>query len=371
MPDECKFLTLRGPMVRLESISKAFDGKPVLRGLTLEIEAGERFVLLGRSGCGKTTLLRILSGFETPDQGKIYIAGKEVGHLSVERRPVGFIFQNYALFPHMTVYDNIAVGPRIRKMAEPEISKRVKELLKVMHLGGLENAYPRRLSGGESQRVALARALINQPKILLLDEPLSALDASLRKTLREELVEMQKTLGITFLFVTHDQDEAMTLADRMGIMEEGVLLQVGAPDALYNHPATPYVARFLGEGNRLFGEVDRLNGNRIRVALRKGLHLDCLSEARPAHGKQVCCFIRPEKLTFQREGKPAGGNTLEGTVRSKTFQGTQTLYTVELVNGDEVFVPVHHGSGSDREEAFQAGDGVRVHFPAGDILIFD
>ncbi|SVC29369.1 uncharacterized protein METZ01_LOCUS282223, partial [marine metagenome] len=242
-------------MVKLDSISKSFGGKPVVENVSLEIEEGERFTLLGRSGCGKTTLLRLIAGFETPDSGTIAIEGQDVGSLPVEQRPVGLIFQNYALFPHMTVYDNIAVGPRIRRHPEIDIAKSIDELLEITHLQALRDAHPGQISGGEAQRVALARAVINRPKILLLDEPLSALDPSLRQHLREELVEMQRALGITFLFVTHDQEEAMGLATRMGIMDNGCLQQVGTPSELYERPQTTFIAEFLGEVNRLSGNV--------------------------------------------------------------------------------------------------------------------
>ena len=223
-------------MLKLDSISKSFGGNTVLENISLEIESGERFTLLGRSGCGKTTLLRIIAGFENPDSGSIFIDGQDVGSLPVEQRPIGMIFQNYALFPNMSVYDNIAVGPRIRKQPEPQIASKIEELLEITHIRSLRDVYPRQISGGEAQRVALARAVINRPKILLLDEPLSALDLSLRQNLREELVDMQRTLGITFLFVTHDQEEAMGLATHMGIMDNGCLQQVGTPTELYEKP---------------------------------------------------------------------------------------------------------------------------------------
>ena len=293
-------------MVHLKILSKSFGEKSVIQEVSLEIPAGERFILLGRSGCGKTTLLRLLAGFERPDHGAILIEGEDVVSLPVERRPVGFIFQSYALFPHMTVYDNIAVGPRIRQIPEPEIARRIGELLKIIHLTGLKNAYPTRLSGGESQRVAIARAIVNRPKILLLDEPLSALDASLRQGLREELKEMQKALGITFLFVTHDQEEAMSLATRMGILEGGKLLQVGTPSELYNHPESPFVAGFLGAVNRLSGKVERQDENRTIVALGGELKIHCETGSKHPPGQEVSCFIRPEKMFFGSEGGSRG-----------------------------------------------------------------
>jgi len=254
-------------MVRLEGITKSFGSKTVLEDCSLAIEAGERFVLLGQSGCGKTTLLRLIAGFDQPDRGRIFIEGQEVGTLPIEQRPVGFIFQRHALFPHMDVYDNIAVGPRVRGIPESEISNQIDALLEVTRLSELRHAWPGQLSGGESQRVALARAVINKPKVLLLDEPLSALDESLRQNLREELMEIQRAFGITFLFVTHDQEEAMSLADRMSILEGGSLLQVGTPQALYGQPADPFTASFLGEINRLEGIVIQQTGNQVTLSL--------------------------------------------------------------------------------------------------------
>ena len=263
-------------MVKLEGITKAFDSRKVLENCSLEIEEGERFVLLGQSGCGKTTLLRLIAGFDQPDQGRIWIGGQEISSLPVEQRPVGFIFQRHALFPHMNVYDNIAVGPRVRGLPEPEIASQIDKLLEITRLTELRHAWPGQLSGGESQRVALARAVINKPKVLLLDEPLSALDEGLRQNLREELMDIQRTFGITFLFVTHDQEEAMSLADRMSILEGGSFLQVGTPQTLYDQPADPFTASFLGEINRLEGTVIQQTGNQITLSLQEAGNLTAI-----------------------------------------------------------------------------------------------
>ena len=359
-------------MVYIKSLSKSFGDNPVIQNVSLEITAGERFILLGQSGCGKTTLLRLLAGFESPDHGEILIEGKNVVPLPVERRPVGFIFQNYALFPHMTVYDNIAVGLRIRKTPESEIARRIGEVLEIIHLAGLRDAYPGRLSGGESQRVAVARAIINRPKILLLDEPLSALDASLRKNLREELREMQKTLGITFLFVTHDQEEAMSLATRMGILEGGRLLQVGTPSDLYNHPESPFVAGFLGAVNRLSGTIERQNDGHTVVALGGGIKINC--EPKSAHplGQAVSCFIRPEKMFFSSETKSISSlNRVNALIVEKTFLGNQTQYQAKLENGQTCTVPVRHDSGQDKNIVFHSGDRVEILFSARDVIQFE
>ena len=355
-------------MVKLDSISKSFGGNNVVENVSLEIEAGERFTLLGRSGCGKTTLLRLIAGFETPDSGTISIAGQDVGSLPVEQRPVGLIFQNYALFPHMTVYDNIAVGPRIRKHPEPEITKRIDELLEITHLQALRDVFPAQISGGEAQRVALARAVINRPKILLLDEPLSALDLSLRQHLREELVEMQRALEITFLFVTHDQEEAMGLATRMGIMDQGCLQQVGTPTELYEKPKNPFIAEFLGEVNRLTGKVEQRTGNQITVALGQAGNIQCLSDISAPENQDVTCYVRPEKIFFD-PGRPQTEpvNILHGTLRDIQFFGNHTRYLLELAGGQSLTLSSQHRKSHSPQ--YSIGDPAQVLFAVADVFI--
>ncbi len=359
-------------MVSIQSVSKSFGEKTVLENVSLDIEAGERFILLGRSGCGKTTLLRLLAGFATPDRGEIKIEGQDMLHLPVERRPVGMIFQNYALFPHRTVYDNIAVGPRIRKVSESEIARKIDELLEITHLKGLKNAYPGRLSGGESQRVALARAIINRPKILLLDEPLSALDATLRQQLREELREMQKTLGITFLFVTHDQEEAMSLATRMGILEAGRLLQVGTPAELYDQPQSPFVAGFLGSVNRLKGRVEQSDSERTLVYLGHDIRIQCPPSSDFKKDQPVYCFIRPEKICFRaRESTGTTWNTINANIIEKTFFGHQTQYRIRLSDGQTVTVIESRGSFDTAALNCREGDNVQLRFSMHDVMLFE
>ena len=355
-------------MVKLDSISKSFGGKSVIENVSLEVEAGERFTLLGRSGCGKTTLLRLIAGFETPDSGTISIAGQDVGSLPVEQRPVGMIFQNYALFPHMTIYDNIAVGPRIRKHSESEIAKRIDELLEITHLEALRDVYPGQISGGEAQRVALARAVINRPKILLLDEPLSALDLSLRQHLREELVEMQRALDITFLFVTHDQEEAMGLATRMGIMDNGCLQQVGTPPELYEKPQTAFIAEFLGEVNRLTGKVEQRSGNQITVSLASAGTFQCVSDLPGPENQNVTCYVRPEKLFFDTDRPQTEPvNVLQGTLLGIQFFGSHTRYQIELTDGQTLTLSIQHRK--SRSLQYSIGDSVRVLFAVSDVFI--
>lgn len=233
----------------LEGLRKSFGAVEVLKGISLEVRKGEFFTLLGPSGCGKTTLLRLIGGFEVPDEGRIVLGGKDLTGLPAHRRPVNTVFQNYALFPHLTVYENVAFGLRSRRFPEAEIRARVEYAIGLLRLESLLYRYPRQLSGGQKQRVALARALVNEPQVLLLDEPMSALDAKLRAEVQVELRTLQKRLGATFILVTHDQEEAMAVSDRIGVMEGGVLLQVGTPEEVYEKPQTRFVAEFLGVAN--------------------------------------------------------------------------------------------------------------------------
>lgn len=355
-------------MVRLEGISKSFGDKTVLDNFSLEIGEGERFVLLGRSGCGKTTLLRLIAGFEQPDAGSITIKGTPVTGMPIEKRPIGFIFQRHALFPHKTVYENIAVGPRVRGEAEAEIDNKIGELLEMIKLTDLRNAWPNQLSGGESQRVALARAVINRPQVLLLDEPLSALDASLRQNLRDELIEIQKTFGITFLFVTHDQEEAMSLADRMSVLEGGSLLQVGTPQELYDRPADSFVARFLGELNRLNGEVKEEANQKFIVSLAGGGQVEGVTEKNFKKGNRVEVCVRPEKIQLTREeNRAAGWNALRGVIEHKSFFGSRIRYRVKLGDGQSLNVETQHGN----EGQWKDGDALWARFLMTDARIFD
>ena len=352
-------------MLKLESVSKSFGEKKVLEDISLEIEEGERFTLLGQSGCGKTTLLRLIAGFENPDKGKIWIEGKEVGSLPVDKRPIGLIFQNYALFPHMTVYENIAVGPRIRNLPESEIAKQIDELLEITHLKKVKNSYPQKISGGEAQRVALARAVINRPKILLLDEPLSALDPSLRQHLRVELVEMQKALGITFLFVTHDQEEAMSIATQMCIMEKGSIKQYGSPKELYEKPKSSFIANFLGELNCFYGTVENKNGNLITLSLGVNGRIQFLSKTNGSQKQK--CYIRPEKIFFDSGQELSSEvNWLEGTIVNSHFFGSHTRYQIKLADGSYLKLSIHHRKTTKNKYA--NGESVRVLFAVSDVF---
>jgi ABC-type Fe3+/spermidine/putrescine transport system ATPase subunit len=313
----------------------------------------------------------LIAGFERVDAGKIFIAGEDVGDLPVEKRPVGFIFQNYALFPHKTVYDNIATGPRIRNVPEDEIKKRIDELLAVTHLTKLRGAWPERLSGGEAQRVAVARAIINQPKVLLLDEPFSALDPSLRQDLREELAEMQKTLGITFLFVTHDQEEAMSLSTRMSILHQGRIEQVGAPPQVYSVPASPFVAEFFGEANKLEGIVERREGSFLIISLGDAGNIRCQSEQGFPAGKPITCYIRPELMSITPMEKSAETmNSLRATVGNESFHGSHSRYALKLGNGQSITVPHKSAVAENGAQNYRKDQSVFICFPVQSVILF-
>jgi spermidine/putrescine transport system ATP-binding protein len=317
--------------VRLDRVTKRFGEVTAVDELTLDIERGEFFSLLGPSGCGKTTTLRMIGGFEEPTQGTIYLGGKDVTDLPAYRRDVNTVFQSYALFPHLTVYENVAFGLRRKKVAKGDIHRRVLEVLKLVDLPGFERRKPSQLSGGQQQRVALARALINRPQVLLLDEPLGALDLKLRKQMQLELKRIQHEVGITFLYVTHDQEEAMTMSDRIAVMRMGLIEQIGAPEEVYEHPATEFVAGFLGASNLLEGEVKQREGALATVLLTTGSTLEVRSELLNGQTATVKVGVRPEKIRLERDTgeSPSGWNSVTGTLRMATFVGVSHQFTID------------------------------------------
>jgi spermidine/putrescine transport system ATP-binding protein len=308
--------------VRLHGVQKHFDDVVAVDDLTLEIPHGSFFALLGPSGCGKTTTLRMIGGFEEPDAGRIEIGGTDVTGVPPYKRDVNTVFQSYALFPHLNVFENVAFGLRRRKAKN--IDARVRELLGVVGLEGMDKRKPRQLSGGQQQRVALARALVNNPRVLLLDEPLGALDLKLRKQMQLELKRIQSEVGITFVHVTHDQEEAMTMADAIAVMNNGRIEQLGTPSELYERPRTAFVAGFLGVSNLLRGEVFDDQGVRI-----DGAGAIRVASPLPTSGSRVAVGVRPEKLNLNGEG----ANTLRGTVRERAYTGVATQYLVETPAG--------------------------------------
>jgi len=323
------------PLVQIQGVTKRFDGATAVDEVTLDIERNELFAILGASGCGKTTLLRMLAGFEEPTSGRILIDGVDMTHTPPYERPVNLMFQSYALFPHMTVAQNVAYGLKKERVPAPQIRERVAEMLALVKLGPLAGRKPDKLSGGERQRVALARALVKRPKLLLLDEPLAALDKKLREHTQFELANLQYQLGTTFVVVTHDQDEAMTLATRIAVMAQGRVAQVGTPGEVYEFPANRYVADFVGNINLIDGRVVRVLDDRIDLkcdALNAELSVLCNEPVVP--DTPLCVAVRPEKITLTREPPPAEGrNVLKGVVWDLGYFGDQSLYRIKLPTG--------------------------------------
>ncbi len=323
------------PLVEIREVSKVFNGKAAVDRVSLDILKGELFAILGSSGCGKTTLLRMLAGFEDPTSGRIFIDGVDMTDTPPYERPVNMMFQSYALFPHMTVFNNIAYGLKKERVPAPQIKERVREMLALVKLEAHIDRKPDKLSGGERQRVALARALIKRPKLLLLDEPLAALDKKLREHTQFELSNLQYQLGTTFVVVTHDQDEAMTLASRIAVMSEGRIAQVGTPGEVYEYPANRYVASFVGNINLLEGKVTGGGGGRLALhcdAVNADLAVPC-DDALEA-GSPISVAVRPEKITISRAAPDAQDrNVVKGVVRDLGYFGEMSLYNVRLSNG--------------------------------------
>ncbi|MFM8998623.1 MAG: ABC transporter ATP-binding protein [Actinomycetota bacterium] len=331
--------------VRLDRVTKEFDGTLAVDDLSLDIPAGEFFSLLGPSGCGKTTTLRMIGGFEEPTRGTISLGGQPVTDLPPYRRDVNTVFQSYALFPHLDVADNVAFGLRRKKVASAEIASRVTEALRLVDLEGFGPRRITQMSGGQQQRVALARALVNRPKVLLLDEPLGALDLKLRKQMQLELKRIQAEVGITFVYVTHDQEEAMTMSDRLAVMRHGRIEQIGAPEDVYESPATEFVAGFLGASNLLDGEVQQPEGDTTVVRLSGGdvVRLP-VARASFAVGTKVRVGVRPEKVTIgpAADAAPAGWNSIPGLLTMATYVGVGHQYAVEGPGGADLMVWVQN-----------------------------
>ncbi len=322
-------------MVRLEGVVKRFEDTVAVNNLWLEIKRGEFITLLGPSGCGKTTTLRMIAGFEEPDEGHIIINGKLMeGRRPPFQRDVNTVFQNYALFPHMSVYDNVAFGLRMKHRPAQEIDERVKDALRLVQLSEYASRMPRQLSGGQQQRVAVARALVNQPQVLLLDEPLGALDQKLRKQMQVELKHLQQQLGITFIFVTHDQEEALTMSDRVVVMRDGVIEQLGTPAEIYERPATRFVADFVGETNLLTGRVVNVNHATSTVDIR-GICFRCPSIDGLKAGEEIYISLRPEMISLDEVAAGLESptcNVCSGRVIDRLFVGSYVKTVVELAN---------------------------------------
>ncbi|GAB3530143.1 spermidine/putrescine ABC transporter ATP-binding protein PotA [Photobacterium alginatilyticum] len=330
--------TTKKPVIQLKGLSKGFDGKQIITGLDLNVNDGEFLTILGPSGCGKTTVLRLIAGFENADAGQVMIDNQDVTEIPAENRHVNTVFQSYALFPHMTVFENVAFGLRMQKVAESEIEPRVTEALCMVQLESFASRKPHQLSGGQQQRVAIARAVVNKPKVLLLDESLSALDYKLRKQMQIELKQLQRKLGITFIFVTHDQEEALSMSDRIIVMRDGNIEQDGSPREIYEEPKNLFVARFIGEINVFDATVkERLDENRIlaNVEGRSSL-LHCKLPVE--NGDKVKVLLRPEDIRLEEINNDETANGIVGYVRERTYKGMTLDSVVELESGTSVMV---------------------------------
>ena len=316
-------------IIRLTDVDKSFDDERVVKKLNLDVEEGEFLTMLGPSGCGKTTTLRMIAGFEVPTSGQIFLEGEDVDDKKPNERNVNTVFQNYALFPHMNVFDNIAFGLVEKKVKKDEIRSRVEEMIKLVQLDGMEKRMPAQMSGGQKQRVAIARALVNRPKVLLLDEPLGALDLKLRKQMKGELKALQRRLGITFIYVTHDQEEALTMSDRIAVMNRGRLEQVGTPEEVYNHPETKFVADFIGESNIIEGYIENMTDDSIEVTMESGKAI--IHETGYRMEEMVYLCIRPENLKISTEAKE--GFRFRGQVKEHIFIGSTNKTMIEMPNG--------------------------------------
>ena len=328
-------------IVDIKGVNKIYGTNHVVKDLNLLVEEGEFLTLLGSSGCGKTTTLRMIAGFEEPTTGSITVEGEPIEDKEPYERNVNTVFQSYALFPHMTIYDNVAYGLRMKKVPKKEIKERVLKMLEMVQLSGFEKRYPSQLSGGQKQRVAIARALINRPKVLLLDEPLGALDLKLRKQMQLELKRLQKKLNITFIYVTHDQEEALTMSDRIAILHDGVMDQIGSPTEIYERPATKFVATFIGETNVFDGTIRSIEGGKAVIGIENG-EVTSSGSVEEGDGKNtgfavnefVTVSVRPEKMHFSP--KPVEGFTVPAVVRDYIYVGSVLKCIAVLPNGNEI-----------------------------------
>lgn len=349
--------------LELKNIKKSFTGEEsVLQGISLSIAGGEFITLLGSSGCGKTTTLRIIAGLESPDEGQVFLDGKDVTNLEPNDRDVNTVFQNYALFPHMNVEENVGYGLKLKKVSKGEIKKKVSHMLELVQLSGYEKRKPSELSGGQRQRVAIARALVNNPKVLLLDEPLGALDLQLRRAMQHELKRLQKKLGITFIYITHDQEEAINMSDRIAVMNEGRFEQIGTPDEIYNHPKTSYVATFVGNANILKGKVESQTGTQALLSLGGGKVLVNTAGEKLLAGEEVTLAVRSENILLDEEC----GCGMEAEVEEKTFAGGQLRMVLSLPGGEKV-VASRYGIDAN----VKVGQKVCWRFESSDAVLVD
>ncbi len=364
------------PLLRISSLTKRFGGYVAIDQLSLDIHAGEFFALLGPSGCGKTTLLRMIAGFETPDSGEILFNGEDIASALPHQRPFNMMFQNYALFPHLTVEGNIAFGLKRLGMQKADIKDVVAQMLALVQLDGLGKRRPDQLSGGQRQRVALARSLALRPKILLLDEPMAALDKKLRESTQRELLELQRKLNMTFIIVTHDQDEAMTVADRIGVMDHGRLEQVAPPRQLYEAPRSRWIAEFVGDVNVFDGKVTGEENGRVTLETRDAGVIAALKPPSVDESKMLCVAIRPEKIKISQYGpvNDLGGNAafnrLPGVVADVGYLGNATIFSVKLDTGAVLRANVSNATQLDTD-SYHVGQRVVAWFVPADCMVFE
>jgi spermidine/putrescine transport system ATP-binding protein len=354
----------RGGHIQLEDLVKRFDQVVAVDGIDLDIPPGEFFSLLGPSGCGKTTTLRMIGGFERPDRGRILLDGRDMAQTPPHRRPVNTVFQSYALFPHLSVAENVEFGLRLQRVGKDESLRRVGEALKLVRLEGYEERRPTQLSGGQQQRVALARALILNPSVLLLDEPLGSLDAKLRKALQIELKSIQEEVGITFVYVTHDQEEALTMSDRIAVMSNGKVIQIGPPKEVYEAPATAYVADFLGVSNLMDARVEGVPTNE-RAQVRLGEFVLVAAAGDWEASGDVKVVIRPERIQVE-EGRKDGENRIPGMVERTVYLGPTMQVIVQLPEGRVVQAMIPNRG---EEHGFPQGTAVTLHLPPEDLRV--
>lgn len=356
------------PFLSIQNIVKKFGDHAAVNNVSIDIDKGEIFALLGSSGCGKSTLLRMLAGFETPTSGKILLAGEDISKIPPYDRPINMMFQSYALFPHLNVWDNIAFGLRREGVGKAELAQRVDDVLKLTQLTKFAKRKPHQLSGGQQQRVALARSLVKQPQLLLLDEPLGALDKKLREATQIELVNIIEKVGVTCVMVTHDQEEAMTMASRIAVMSEGTLLQVGTPTEVYETPRTEFVADFIGNVN-LFknGEIVVDDETHVEIQTEDALHV--MDYPIPGEkGTVLSVAIRPEKMEMSRTAPNQRGNQCYGEVVEVVYFGSDTLYHVRLDGSKRVIKVQYENTERYAGDKFTWGDKVYVYWPAGAIV---
>jgi spermidine/putrescine transport system ATP-binding protein len=349
---------MTGEAIRFESVTKRFGGVVAVDSLDLTIRKNEFFSLLGPSGCGKTTTLRMVAGFEQPSEGAVYLDGDPVDDVPPYRRNVNTVFQSYALFEHLDVFENVAFGLRRRKVGDDEIRSRVADALELVQLSGREHAKPNQLSGGQMQRVALARALVNQPAVLLLDEPLGALDLKLRKQMQVELKQIQREVGITFLYVTHDQEEALAMSDRIAVMDVGRVQQCGPPEEIYESPRKTFVAEFIGVSNLLPGRVE---GDAVRLETGELCGFDV--PAGCTEGDEVYCSVRPEKIVL--DDVEDGMVVVPGTIVERIYLGTMTQVIVEVASGARMVSLEQNWARSRADDRWEIGEAVRLGWRPG------